>query len=78
MKIIAEEDRQQAERGPGRYRVVWNENGETVYVKDADFFEQQGGLTEKWGKRWIEIQANSINDAREKGHELRRIEQGNR
>ena len=69
---IAKEDAQQAEHHPGKYMIVWNEGGETVYVKDADYFKDQGGLTADWGKRWIEILAVSINDAREKGHILRR------
>ena len=62
---IAKEDAQQAEHRPGKYRVV--RQGRIVYVKDAAFFESQGGLVEKWGKHWVEIEADSINDARTKG-----------
>ena len=69
---IEKEDAQQAAHRPGKYMIVWNEGGETVYVKDADYFKQQGGETAAWGKRWLQVTANSINDAREKGHELRR------
>jgi len=42
-----------------------------VYVKEAEFFKSQGGPTEEWGKEWIEIEAESIEDAREKGKEIR-------
>lgn len=36
-------------------------------VKEAKFFEQQGGLTEAWGKNWEPIRgAKSIGDARRK------------
>ena len=69
---IAKEDAQQAEHRPGKYMIVWNEGGKTIYVKDADYFKEQGGETAEWGKRWIKVTANSINDAREKGHALRR------
>ena len=62
---IAEEDRQQALHRPGKHRVV--RQGSTVYVKCADFFESQGGLTASWGRHWVEIEADSIDDARLKG-----------
>jgi len=35
-----------------------------VYVKEAEFFKSQGGLIEEWGKRWVEVEAESIEDAR--------------
>ncbi len=35
-------------------------------VKEAKFFEQQGGLTEAWGQSWQPIMASSIEDARAK------------
>lgn len=41
-----------------------------TYVKDWDFFVSEGGLKEKWGKRWIEVEAESIEDARRKGKEM--------
>lgn len=62
---IAKEDAQQTEHRPGKYRVL--RQGNTVYVKDAEYFESQGGLKEKWGRNWIEIEADSIADARKKG-----------
>lgn len=39
-----------------------------VYVKDAVFFESQGGLTEPWGKNWLEVEATSIEAARAIGY----------
>lgn len=41
-------------------------NGYTVYVKEGQFFRDQGGLTESWGKDWIPVNASSIGDARRK------------
>lgn len=35
-----------------------------TYVKDADFFEAQGGLREPWGKNWREVEAEDIEAAR--------------
>lgn len=36
-----------------------------VYVKEADFFVEQGGLVQPWGKFWVgPIDAESIEDAR--------------
>jgi hypothetical protein len=47
-----------------RYMVVWN--GGAWMVKDADFFEQQGGKTAEWGKEWKLIYADSISHARDR------------
>jgi hypothetical protein len=38
-----------------------------VFVKEHDFFRSQGGFQEEWGKNWIPLVADSIEDAREKG-----------
>lgn len=38
----------------------------TIFVKTGDFFREQGGLRESWGKHWIGIDALSIDDARNK------------
>lgn len=35
-----------------------------IYVKEKEFFESKGGLTEQWGQRWVLVHANSIEDAR--------------
>ena len=43
-----------------------------VYVKEANFFVSQGGLTAKWGAKWQKIDAESIDDARSKGEQIRR------
>lgn len=49
-------------------------NGTSVFVKDVEFFEEQGGLTEPWGKNWKILFAESIEDAREKGYTLFGVE----
>ena len=41
-------------------------NGQGWFVKEAKFFEEQGGLTENWGRMWWPIEATSIEDARSK------------
>ena len=45
-------------------------NGATVFVKEAEFFRSQGGLTEDWGRAWRPITARSIGEARRKGAKL--------
>lgn len=36
-----------------------------VYVKEAEFFREQGGLTKPWGKNWVgPVEAESIEAAR--------------
>jgi hypothetical protein len=35
-----------------------------VYVKEADFFREQGGLKEEWGKTWQYVDADGIEHAR--------------
>ena len=45
-----------------------------VYVKDADFFEKQGGLVADWGRDWRKIRATSIENARECGETVRELE----
>ena len=45
-----------------------------VYVKEAEVFKSQGGLTGEWGKQWVEIEAESIEDARQKGKEISNAE----
>ena len=42
-----------------------------TFNKDGDFFEEQGGLVEDWGKDWKPLAASSLEDAREKGTEMR-------
>lgn len=46
----------------------FQEKKATVYVKEGDFFREQGGLTEAWGKHWTGIKATSLADARLKAH----------
>lgn len=47
-----------------KYYVMFN--GAAWFVKEAVFFESQGGLTEDWGKAWEPIYADSIEHARDK------------
>jgi hypothetical protein len=42
----------------------------TVYVKEGEFFRSQGGLEKDWGKNWQPIMAESIEDARRRGHAM--------
>ena len=49
-------------------------NGAAIFVKEAEFFKSQGGLTEPWGKAWHPIVADSIEDARRKGKGLPKFE----
>ena len=56
-----------------QYDLPWPRHGEvsrTVYVKEGNFFVQQGGLREAWGASWIKVQADSIEHAREIGMNL--------
>lgn len=42
----------------------------SVFVKELEFFRSQGGFREDWGRNWVPIIANSIEDARKKGCDL--------
>lgn len=53
-----------------KYMLLCNETSGCVFVKDYDFFVSQGGLTQEWGKRWLELEATSIEDARKQGCKL--------
>lgn len=46
-----------------------------VYVKEGDFFREQGGLREKWGTTWIPVSAGSIEEAREVGKKMQQESQ---
>lgn len=51
------------------FYVHWN--GAAMFVKEAEFFIQQGGLTEPWGKRWRgPIVARDVEDARVRAYEM--------
>lgn len=41
-------------------------NGHSWFVKTAILFIEQGGLTQPWGKAWDEIEADSVEHARQK------------
>lgn len=42
-----------------------------VYVKDGQFFIDQGGLNAEWGKDWVRVWANSFDEARQIGIDRR-------
>jgi len=39
-------------------------NGSHTFVKEEEFFKQQGGEVNPWGKSWIRVEATSIEAAR--------------
>lgn len=41
------------------YYIVRND-ADSVFVKEGEFFKQQGGLTEPWGRNWTLVHATSI------------------
>lgn len=41
-----------------------------VFTKTEEFFKNQGGLKEQWGKSWRKIEAKDINDARQKAKDI--------
>lgn len=45
-------------------------SGSVVFVKEFNFFCDQGGFKQQWGNDWIPIIATSIEDARKKGCEI--------
>jgi hypothetical protein len=51
------------------YMVTVNGAG-SVYVKELDFFHEQGGFKQSWGKHWTPVVANNIEHARERGCKL--------
>lgn len=42
---------------------VHRNSGGSVFVKDADLFRKQGGLTTEWGKKWTGVIAKDDDDA---------------
>lgn len=50
-----------------KYMVMCNRASGSVFVKEKDFFISQGGDTQEWGKTWKEVEADSIEHARELG-----------
>ncbi len=47
------------------YMVLVGTNNGVVFVKERDFFVSQGGDKQAWGRNWKEVQAESIEHARE-------------
>lgn len=39
-------------------------SGDALFVKEADFFQSQGGLADAWGRCWVPVVATSVGDAR--------------
>lgn len=50
-----------------KYMVMAVRASGCVFVKEKDFFISQGGDKQAWGKSWVEVEANSIEHARELG-----------
>jgi len=44
--------------------------GGAVFVKDGEFFRQQGGHKDKWGEGWTPIKARNLGEARTKAEKL--------
>jgi hypothetical protein len=49
------------------YHINW---AGAIFVKEGEFFAQQGGLVQPWGKNWKKIEAESLDDAREKVNKI--------
>lgn len=43
---------------------VYCNEGKALFVKEAIFFKETGGLTEDWGKAWVPVIAKTTGDAR--------------
>lgn len=43
---------------------IHRNQGNSVFVKEGSFFEEQGGLVDDWGKGWKKVYADSIEHAR--------------
>lgn len=53
------------QRNTAPFYVLWRDSvPNSPMVKEGDFFREQGGLEEDWGKYWIPVQASSIGHAR--------------
>lgn len=52
------------------YYVLIQDHG--IGTKDGDFFIEQGGLEQDWGKNWELIQAKDLDDARQVAIRMRR------
>lgn len=51
------------------FMVLVNEFSGSVFVKDLEFYRQQGGFKQDWGRKWFPVVALDIEDARKKGCE---------
>lgn len=60
-------DKALAEGGAEADFYVVRSGASGVFVKEAAFFEEQGGLTDSWGKSWTKVRAVSIEHARNIG-----------
>lgn len=52
------------------YMVLVVKESGCVFVKDLDFFREQGGFKQNWGESWIPIVATGIEDARKLACEM--------
>ena len=50
-----------------KYMVIAVRGGGCVFDKEKHFFISQGGDKQDWGKDWREVEADSIEHARELG-----------
>lgn len=55
-----------ANKNDGTYYVHRNA-GNKVFVKGGQFFIDQGGLEQEWGKNWTRVCADSLEHARSIG-----------
>jgi hypothetical protein len=75
-EVSAQADRERAwwhresERvAPAWFMVCVNSAG-SAYVKELDFFHEQGGFRQAWGKHWVPVVANNLEHARRRACEL--------
>lgn len=62
------------DRNTAPFYVLWREHvPNSPMVKEGNFFRQQGGLTDDWGKSWEPIDAKTVGDARRKFAESRGV-----
>lgn len=50
------------------YYMVHVNSGNAAFVKDYQFFKEQGGFKQSWGRGWRRVRAKSLEDARSKAH----------
>jgi hypothetical protein len=61
--------REELQRVDPNWYMVHVNSGGAVFVKELDFFHEQGGFAKPWGQHWTPVVANNIEDARRRGCE---------